>query len=90
MGVGDVMGIFRGAISVGFVLAGPILLFGLVAGLTVSIFQSVTQIQEMTLTFIPKILAVILCLILFMPWMIQKMMAFTTALFLSAGDMGAP
>ena len=54
---------------------------GLVAGLIVAVFQALTQIHEMTLTFIPKIGATILALALFGPWMLQKMLNYTTALF---------
>jgi flagellar biosynthetic protein FliQ len=61
-------------------LAAPMLLFGLVAGLIVSIFQAVTQVHEMTLTFIPKILAVVLSLFLFLPWMTNKIVDYTAAL----------
>lgn len=64
-------------------LAGPLLGFGLVAGLTVSIFQAVTSIQEMTLTFIPKIFAVILAVILFGSWMLTKLQDFATDIFMS-------
>jgi len=65
-------------------LSAPMLVFGLVAGLVVSIFQAVTQIHEMTLTFIPKIVAVIVALVLFMPWMLAQLTAYTTNLYLSA------
>ncbi len=58
-------------------LSAPMLGFGLAAGLVVSIFQAVTSIQELTLTFIPKILAVFLSLILFLPWLLQSILAFT-------------
>ena len=51
--------------------------FGLVTGLAVSIFQAVTSIQEITLTFIPKILAVFLSILLFFPWLMQLMLTFT-------------
>lgn len=61
-------------------IAAPMLLFGLVAGLVISIFQAVTQIQEMTLTFIPKILAVTVALLIFFPWMMQTLMSFTVRL----------
>ncbi len=71
----------RDALMVGIQVAGPMLLMGLVAGLTVSVLQAVTQIQEATLSFVPKILAVALALLLFMPWMIQKMVRFATVLF---------
>ena len=53
------------------------LLAGLVVGLLVSIFQSVTSINEMTMTFIPKMLAVACALLFFMPWMVQTMVTFT-------------
>ncbi len=58
-------------------LAMPMLGLGLIAGLTISVFQAVTQIQEMTLTFVPKIIAVFLGLLFAAPWMLEKMIAFT-------------
>ena len=72
---------FREAIYTALIIAAPMLAFGLVAGLLVSIFQAVTQVHEMTLTFIPKILAVVLALVLFLPWMVDKIMVFTTNAF---------
>lgn len=54
----------------------PLLLFGLVAGVLVSIFQTVTQIQEYTLTFVPKLLAVVAALTLFGPWMLTSLVHF--------------
>lgn len=59
-------------------IAGPVLAVALVVGLMVSIFQAVTQIHEMTLTFIPKIIAVVAVVMLIMPWMIRRMLDFTT------------
>jgi len=64
-------------------LASPALLFGLVAGLIVSIFQATTQINEMTLVFIPKMLAVAVALIIFFPWMLRIMVQFTENVFLN-------
>ncbi|MGA1846858.1 flagellar biosynthesis protein FliQ [Deferribacter abyssi] len=61
-------------------IAAPMLIFGLVVGLIISIFQAVTQIQEMTLTFIPKILAVVVALIIFFPWIIDKLISFTVSI----------
>jgi len=61
-------------------IAGPILLVALGVGLIVSIFQAMTQIQEQTLAFIPKIVAVLLGLILFGPWMINHMVNFGTSI----------
>ncbi|MFT8362614.1 MAG: flagellar biosynthesis protein FliQ [Sporolactobacillus sp.] len=62
-------------------VGGPILIISLVIGLIVSIFQAATQIQEQTLAFIPKIVAVFFGMILFGPWMLTKMLAFTETIF---------
>lgn len=64
-------------------LGGPVLIVALVVGLAVSIFQAVTQIHEMTLTFIPKIVAVAATLVLLLPWMVQRMVDFTSNLLSS-------
>ena len=64
-------------------LSAPMLGFGLVTGLLVSIFQAVTSIQELTLTFIPKILAVFLAMILFFPWLLQTMLSFTSNILIN-------
>ena len=63
------------------ILSLPMLLVGLVVGLMISIFQATTQINEMTLTFVPKILAVIVVIIFTMPWMLNMLMDFTTRIF---------
>ena len=76
-----VTGLFIEAIRTAILLSAPILMAGLVVGLLVSIFQAATSINEMTLTFIPKMLAVVSALLLFLPWMMQTMLAFTTDLF---------
>jgi flagellar biosynthetic protein FliQ len=73
-------GFFFEAIKISILLAAPMLLAGLLVGLLVSIFQSATSINEMTLTFIPKMLAVACALLFFLPWMMQKMLTFTTNL----------
>jgi len=62
-------------------LAAPVLVAGLIVGLAVGIFQAVTQIHEMTLTFIPKIVAVIVVLIIFMPWMLRTLIGFTLRVY---------
>jgi len=64
-------------------LGGPVLIVALVVGLAVSIFQAVTQVHEMTLTFIPKILAVGVTLIITLPWVMQRMVDFTRQLLMS-------
>lgn len=72
-----VVGLGRQAIEMTLMLSAPMLGLGLVVGLLVSIFQAVTQIQEMTLTFVPKIIAVMAGLLLFLPWMLRIMLSFT-------------
>ena len=64
------------------VLSLPMLLVGLVIGLLISIFQATTQINEMTLTFVPKILAVIVVIIFTMPWMLNMLIDFTARIFI--------
>lgn len=59
----------------------PVLLISLIVGLVISIFQTVTSIQEQTLTFVPKIICVFLSLMLFGPWMMQKLVDFMTQLW---------
>jgi flagellar biosynthetic protein FliQ len=76
-----VIAIGREALTVTLMVAGPMLLVGLVIGLIISIFQSVTQINEMTLTFVPKILAVALTLLIFLPWMVNTLVDFTNHMF---------
>ncbi len=76
-----VVAIGREALTVTLMVASPMLLFGLVIGLIISIFQAVTQINEMTLTIVPKILGVALALLIFLPWMINMMTDFTRHMF---------
>ncbi len=69
------------AIMVNIKLAGPLLVVALVLGLLVSIFQAVTQIQEMTLAIIPKMAAVMLVLLLFLPWFLSVASEYMTRVF---------
>lgn len=69
----------RDALTTTILLSGPPLGFALAVGLAISVFQAVTQINEMTLSFVPKILAVFVSLILFGPWMLNTMLAYTNA-----------
>ncbi|MFZ5754993.1 MAG: flagellar biosynthesis protein FliQ, partial [Bacillota bacterium] len=71
----------REAVYTILLLAGPLLGASLLIGLLVSIFQATTQIQEQTLTFVPKIVVVFLSLIIFGPWMLNLLIAFTSNLF---------
>jgi flagellar biosynthetic protein FliQ len=73
----------REALLVVLLISAPLLGFALLVGVIISIFQAVTQIQEMTLTFVPKIIAVLIALIAFGPWIIRIMLNFTTTLFLN-------
>ncbi len=67
-----IVGIANEAIKVTLLLSAPMLIVGLVVGLIISIFQAVTQVQEMTLTFVPKIIAVMLALIIALTFLRQK------------------
>lgn len=69
------------AVYVTLMMSAPLLAIALLVGLIVSIFQATTQIQEQTLAFIPKIVAVLLALIFFGPWMLSTILSFTTELF---------
>ena len=62
-------------------MAAPLMLVSLVVGLVVSLFQALTQIQEMTLAFVPKILVIFLSLIVFLPFMLSTLMTFTESLY---------
>jgi flagellar biosynthesis protein FliQ len=75
-----VVGITKEALQMTVMLAAPVLGVGLVLGLLVSIFQAVTQLQEMTLTFIPKFLGVSLVLVILAPWMLELLVSYTTTL----------
>jgi len=68
-------------LKLALMLSLPMLLGGLIAGLAISIFQATTQINEMTLSFIPKIIIVALIMIITMPWMMNEMIDFTTRIF---------
>ncbi|MBI3328367.1 MAG: flagellar biosynthesis protein FliQ [Nitrospinae bacterium] len=76
-----VVGITREAMEMTLLLSAPVLGVGLVLGLLVSIFQAVTQLQEMTLTFIPKLLGVAFVLVILSPWMMEILVTYTTTLF---------
>jgi flagellar biosynthetic protein FliQ len=73
----DLIELARTGMLVMVKLAAPPLLAGLAIGLVVSMFQALTQIQEMTLTFVPKVMAVMLVLLLFLPFMLHTLFDFT-------------
>ncbi len=76
-----VLEIGRGGIWVALQLAGPIMLSGLLIGLLIALFQALTTIQEMTLTFVPKILVIFAALIFFLPFMMTTLKEFTQQLY---------
>jgi flagellar biosynthetic protein FliQ len=73
--------ICRKAVQTVLLCAAPMLLAGMIIGLMVSIFQAATQINEQTLTFVPKIVAVFITLLIFAPWLIKVIIAFTLGVF---------
>jgi flagellar biosynthetic protein FliQ len=79
----SVMTIGRQALEVTILVSAPLLLTALAVGLLVSVFQAATQINEMTLSFIPKLLVMFLMLVVAGPWMVNMMMDYTRRLFSS-------
>jgi flagellar biosynthetic protein FliQ len=71
------------AMTLALEVAGPILLLGLIVGLTVSLFQAVTQLQEQALSFIPKIVGLALLLLILGPWMLDKLVNYASNLYMS-------
>ncbi len=80
---GMVFDLARNAMMIALEVSLPFLLFSLVTGLVISIFQAVTQINEMTLTFVPKILAVFVAGAIFGPWMLNSLITYISNLFIS-------
>ncbi|MCR4419898.1 MAG: flagellar biosynthesis protein FliQ [Clostridia bacterium] len=80
-----VLGLARQGLTVALMLAAPALVTALVVGVAISIFQATTQIQEQTLTFVPKIVAVLVAMLIFGAWMLNQLLAFTEQLF---GNLG--
>ena len=76
MNIGDFLDISRDGIGVLLFTVGPIMLISLTVGLGIALFQALTQIQEMTLTFVPKILVTFLSLLVFLPFMIRQVTGF--------------
>lgn len=78
-----IIGFARQSIELTLSIALPMLGVGLTVGVIISILQAATQIQEMTLTFVPKIIAVFLALLISFPWIMDKMIVFTRDIFLN-------
>ena len=77
----DIVFLGQDAMKITLLASAPMLLSGMAIGLLISIFQSVTQIQEITLTFVPKIVVVLFTLVLFLPWMISILVAYSRPMF---------
>ncbi len=76
-----VVGLMAETIKITLLISAPMLIVGLVVGVVISLLQAVTQIQEMTLVFVPKIVAVLITLVASLPWMISLLTTFTQNIF---------
>lgn len=90
MTVDNIVDIGRSAMIVTLLASAPMLLSGMVVGLAISIFQSVTQIQEITLTFVPKIVVVLVAFVIFLPWMSDVILVFVRELYGSFDTLVTP
>lgn len=90
MDIDDIVFLGQRAMLVTLLASAPMLFTGMVVGLVISVFQSVTQIQEITLTFVPKIVIVLLTFVIFLPWMSEIVVDFTRELFLSIDQLAGP
>lgn len=88
MSLGFAVNLVRGAVLQILILSGPVLLIGLGVGLIISIFQATTSIQEQTLTFVPKIAAILIAIALFGPWMLQTVSSYTVSLIMMIPRLG--
>ena len=83
-----VISIGKKAVETGLLTSAPMLIAAMVVGLLISIFQAATQINEQTMTFIPKIVAVFLTLLIFGPWIIELLVTFTSGIFSQIATVG--
>ena len=81
MGQDLIVQIFREVLKTTLIVMAPVLIASIIIGLLVSIFQAATQIHEMTLVFVPKILTIAACLMVLFPWMLNVLIAYTVNLF---------
>lgn len=87
MTTGDVIELLRQALTLTFMVSAPLLLMALAVGLAIGLFQAATQVNEMTLSFIPKLLAIGAVLVLVGNWMLNHMVAFTRELIMNFPNM---
>jgi len=76
-----VLEIARGALWVVLLASGPVMIVGLMVGLVIALFQALTTIQEMTLTFVPKIIVIFIAIVLFLPFMMTTVIEYSLTLF---------
>ena len=81
MELGSALDIGREAFYMALSTSAPILVIGMIVGLTISVFQSVTQLQEQTLTFVPKIAAMVVAAAYFIPWIANRMLNYAQEMF---------
>ena len=81
MTVDFIIGIMAETIRTMLMIAGPVLLVGLLLGVTISLLQAVTQVQEMTLVFVPKIVGCLIVLVIALPWMLNLLLTFAHNIF---------
>lgn len=83
-----VLGLMKEALTVSLLVGAPILGVTLVVGVVVSIIQAVTQVNEMTLTFVPKLIGVFVAMLIFGPWMMETLLGFSSGLFANMANYG--
>lgn len=86
MNMETVISVIQESVTMILLISAPMLLIGLLVGLLVSVFQATTQIQEATLAFVPKIVAVLLSIVIFGPWMISSLVHYTEELFMNINN----
>lgn len=77
----NILDLVREMLIITLKISAPILLAGIVVGLVISLFQSITSIQEQTLTFVPKIVAMLVVAVVLLPWIVQRLIEFTVEMF---------
>lgn len=83
MGIDQATELIRQTLMLALIIAAPMLIIGMLVGVVISLFQAVTQIQEQTLTFVPKITAMIAAAVMLMPWIGQRLLDYATTMFSS-------
>lgn len=86
MSEGQIIDLLQEAMLNVILLSAPMLVLGLIVGLAVSVFQATTQIQEQTLAFVPKILSVLVAIIVFGPWILNRIVDYTEGLFMNLNN----